>query len=136
MQYLLDTMVDPSTGSFFNRMIYPSFCLPHPLFLFLHPFNFPLSCSNRCLMQTTCRIVNGYENVSALTLVWIQVWMFTSGVLGLHVYLCPILFSDVPVFSEMSRVSWPNSCEYMCVLRDCLSYLLLSLLITWLLQLY
>lgn len=59
--------------------------------------------------------------------------MFTSGVLGLHVYPCPILFSDVPVsvFSEMSRVSWPNSCEYMCVLRDCLSFLLLSLLITF-----
>ncbi len=42
--------------------------------------------------------------------------MFTSGVLGLNVYLCPILSSDVPVcvFSEMSRVSWPNSCEYLC----------------------
>lgn len=54
--------------------------------------------------------------MSALILVCIWVWMFTSGVLGLNVYLCPILSSDVPVcvFSEMSRVSWPNSCEYLC----------------------
>lgn len=54
--------------------------------------------------------------MSALILVCIWVWMFTSGVLGLNVYLCPILFSDVPVcvFSEMSWVSWPNSCEYVC----------------------
>lgn len=113
--------MDPSTGIyifFFHRKIYLYFCLPHRLFLFLHPFHFHVSCSNRCvlsdlLMQTTCRIVNGYENVSALILVCIWVWMFTSGVLGLHVYLYPILSSDVPVsvFSEMSRVSWPNSCE-------------------------
>lgn len=50
-----------------------------------------------------------------LVLVCIWVWMFTSGILGLHVYPCPILSSVVPVsvFREISRVSWPNSCEYM-----------------------